>query len=88
MVDLPDAKKRELKLQHGVQVEAVDGAAARAGVMEGDVILDVAGKPVNSIADVRQGIDAVRQDGRSRVLMRVQSSGGGLQFVAVPIIKS
>ncbi len=37
--DLTDAQKRELKVKGGIRVEAVDGAAARAGLREGDVIL-------------------------------------------------
>jgi serine protease Do len=37
--DLSDAQKREMNLRGGVRVEAVEGAAARAGVREGDVIL-------------------------------------------------
>ncbi|MDH4287933.1 MAG: DegQ family serine endoprotease [Aquincola sp.] len=37
--DLTDAQKKELKLRGGVKVESVEGAAARAGVREGDVIL-------------------------------------------------
>ena len=39
--DLTDAQKRELRLRSGVRVDAVDGAAARAGLREGDVILSV-----------------------------------------------
>ncbi len=39
--DLSDAQKRELRIRGGVKVEAVDGAAARAGVREGDVILSM-----------------------------------------------
>ena len=39
--DLTDAQKRELKVKNGVQVDSVEGAAARAGVKEGDVILTV-----------------------------------------------
>ena len=39
--DLTDAQKRELRIRGGVKVEAVDGAAARAGVREGDVILSM-----------------------------------------------
>ncbi len=63
VVDLPDAKKRELKLQHGVQVEAVDGAAARAGVMEGDVILAVGN---TEISDAKQFATVVGKLDRSR----------------------
>jgi serine protease Do len=37
--DLTDAQKRELNLRGGVRVESVEGAAARAGLREGDVIL-------------------------------------------------
>ena len=39
VTDLTDAQKRELKLKGGVRVETAEGAAARAGVREGDVIL-------------------------------------------------
>ena len=37
--DLTDAQKRELKLRGGVRVETAEGAAARAGLREGDVIV-------------------------------------------------
>ncbi len=37
--DLTEAQKRELKLKSGVRVDAIEGAAARAGLREGDVIL-------------------------------------------------
>jgi serine protease Do len=39
VADLTDAQKKELKLRGGVRVESVEGAAARAGVREGDVIV-------------------------------------------------
>ena len=38
VADLSDKQKTELKLTGGVQVEMVDGAAARAGLRPGDVI--------------------------------------------------
>jgi serine protease Do len=37
--DLTEAQKKELKLRGGVKVESVEGAAARAGVREGDIIV-------------------------------------------------
>jgi serine protease Do len=37
--ELTEAQKRELKLRGGVRVETVEGAAARAGLREGDVIV-------------------------------------------------
>ena len=39
--ELNDAQRKELKVRGGVRVEAVDGAAARASMREGDVILSM-----------------------------------------------
>ena len=39
--DLSEAQKRELRVRGGVRVDAVEGAAARAGLREGDVVLSV-----------------------------------------------
>ncbi|MDP3610441.1 MAG: PDZ domain-containing protein, partial [Rubrivivax sp.] len=41
VADLTDAQKRELRVRGGVRVDAVEGAAARAGLREGDVILSI-----------------------------------------------
>jgi serine protease Do len=41
VADLSDAQKRELKVKSGVRVESAEGAAARAGLREGDVILSL-----------------------------------------------
>ncbi|MDI1244746.1 MAG: DegQ family serine endoprotease [Rhodoferax sp.] len=48
--DLTDAAKKELKIKAGVQVKATSGAAARAGLREGDVILAVANVTVTNVA--------------------------------------
>jgi hypothetical protein len=37
--DLSDAQKKDLRVRGGVRVDAVDGAAASAGLREGDVIV-------------------------------------------------
>ncbi len=39
--NLTEAQKKELRVRGGVKVDAVEGAAARAGVREGDVILSI-----------------------------------------------
>ena len=39
--DLSDTQKKELRVRSGVRVDAVEGAAARAGLREGDVILSL-----------------------------------------------
>jgi serine protease Do len=46
-VDLTEAQRRELKVRGGVRVEGVDGAAARAGLREGDVILSMDNTEIN-----------------------------------------
>jgi serine protease Do len=72
----------------GVVVTEVDpkSAAAERGFKEGDVILEVAGKSVANVGDVREAINAARTDNKNSVLMRVKS-GGSLHFVAVPLAK-
>jgi serine protease Do len=44
---------REAGVKGGVVVEAVSGPAARAGLMQGDVILSVNGAPVKGVEDLR-----------------------------------
>jgi serine protease Do len=39
--DLSEAQRRELKVKNGVKVESSEGAAARAGIHENDIILSV-----------------------------------------------
>jgi serine protease Do len=74
--------------KEGVVVTEVDpkSAAAERGFKEGDVILEVGGKTVASAADVRDAINAARNDSKNSVLMRVKS-GGQSRFVAVPLAK-
>ena len=69
----------------GVVVIEVDqnGAAAERGIRTGDVILEVAGKPVKNPADVRKAMTDAQKDGRRTVLLRVKS-GDNSRFVALP----
>ena len=48
VADLTDAQRRELKVKNGVRVESVEGAAARAGLREGDVLLSIENSEVTS----------------------------------------
>lgn len=50
--DLTDADKKELGIKGGVQVDAVDAAAARSGLREGDVILAVANVSVVNVKEL------------------------------------
>ncbi len=64
--------------QEGVVVAEVDpdGAAADKGLKKGDVILEVAGKPVSRPSEVVSAIDAAKSDGKKSVLVRVKSNDG------------
>ncbi len=47
--DLTDAQRKELKLKSGIKVDSATGAAARAGLREGDLILSLDNAEVASV---------------------------------------
>lgn len=49
--ELSDAQKKELKIKGGVKVDAAEGAAARAGLREGDVIVSVGNAEVSTVKE-------------------------------------
>jgi serine protease Do len=53
-------------------------------ISPGDVILEIAGKPVNSAGDVRTAVTDARRGGKRTVMLHVQS-GGTSRFVAIPV---
>jgi serine protease Do len=52
--DLTDAQRKELKTENGVLVGEVQGAAARAGMRRGDVILAVNNQDVKKVDQFNQ----------------------------------
>ena len=54
LADLTDVQRKELKVEHGVMVGEVQGAAARAGMRKGDVILAVNNQDVKSVEQFNQ----------------------------------
>jgi serine protease Do len=71
--------------QKGVMVTAVDpdGAAAEHGVKTGDVILNVGGKAVSDVGDVRAALQDAKAAGKKSVLMQVKTADA-TRFIAVP----
>jgi serine protease Do len=53
---LEPEEKQQVGLRNGLVVEDVDGAAERAGVAQGDIVLAVNGTPVTSVEQMRAAV--------------------------------
>jgi serine protease Do len=69
-----------------VVVTEVDpqGPAAQRGIQTGDVILNVGGKAVANVGDVRSELAQAKSSGKNSVLLQVKSQEA-TRFVAVPL---
>jgi serine protease Do len=74
--ELTDARRNELKLDGGVVVENAQGAAARAGIRRGDIILSVNNQLVNSVEQFIQLMGQFEKG--SIVALRVRRGGNSL----------
>jgi serine protease Do len=77
---LQPQEKSQAKLDGGLVVEQVTGAAERAGIEAGDVLLAINGKPVTSIEQIR----GVLKSQPKSVALLVQRQGNQI-FVPVPL---
>jgi serine protease Do len=82
--DLTDAQKRELKLKNGVRVESVEGAAARAGIRESDVILSVDNVEVTT---AKQFETVMAKADKAKSVTMLIRQGDVARFVIVKPIK-
>jgi serine protease Do len=73
-------EKREAKVESGLVVEDVQGAAERAGIVAGDVLLAINGKPVQSLEQVK----SVMASRPKSVALLVQRDGEKI-FVPVKV---
>lgn len=78
--DLSEAQKRELKLKNGVRVEVVEGAAARAGVREGDVILSIDNTEITSAKQFESVASKIE---KSRAVTALVRRGDTVNFVII-----
>ena len=78
--DVPADKLKELKLRSAVQVDAVDGAAARAGLRQGDLIVALNNVEV---ANARQFNDAVAKLDPKRNVVLLVRRGEQSNFIVI-----
>ena len=80
VADLTDAQKQELGVTGGVRVESVEGAAARAGVQVGDVVLQVGNAEV---ADSRQFAAAAARVDKDRPVSVLIRRGNWVNYLLI-----
>ena len=77
---LQPEEARRLDVDGGLVLEEATGAAAKAGLREGDVILMANSQPMSTVEDLRQQI-ANAKGGKLLILIQ---RGEGRAFVALP----
>jgi serine protease Do len=80
LADLSAAQKRELRINNGVRIEAVDGPAARAGLRVGDVIIAIANVEVT---DRRAADAALARADNTRPLNVLVRRGEWAQYAVI-----
>ena len=80
VAELTETQKKELKVRHGVRVEAASDAGARAGLREGDVILSIGNV---EIRNVREFEAAVAKTERGKPVNMLVQRGELVQFVLI-----
>ena len=88
-VELAPASSTAGAGEKGVAIVNVDpdGVAASKGLQSGDVILEVAGKPVSKPSEVKADIAAAKQEGKKAVMMLIRTADAS-RFVAFEFPKA
>jgi serine protease Do len=73
-------ERQQARIDQGLLVQGAQGAAARAGLEQGDVVLAINGKPVSSVDDIRRVLD-----GKPRSVALLVWRDGDRLFVPVPL---
>ena len=68
--DITEVQKKELKIKGGVKVDVVEGAAARAGLREGDVIIAIANVEITSAKEFETALAKLDKSKSVNVLLR------------------
>jgi serine protease Do len=78
LAELGDAQRKELKIDGGVLVEGVQGAAAQAGLRRGDVILAINNQDVKS---VEQFLQLMSGFDKGRIVALLVRRGGNSLYI-------
>ena len=78
--ELSESQKKDLRVRGGVRVEAVDGAAARAGIREGDIILSIDN---TEIADGKQFTAVATKAEKSRAVSVLVRRGEWTNYMVI-----
>ena len=85
VADIPEDRRNALRIKGGVLVEGADGAAARAGLRAGDVILSLNNQDVTG---AKQFNDTVAKLDRSKTHIMLVRRGESAQYVPVRPLNS
>jgi serine protease Do len=80
VIELTDAQKKELKVRGGVRVESAEGAAARAGIRDGDVILSM---DSTEITDVKQFGNLVGKLNKDKPVTLLVRRGEWVNYIVI-----
>jgi len=80
VADLSEAERTRLHIKGGVRVDTVEGAAARAGVQEGDVILQIGNVQVSS---AKQFIATVAKLDKTKAIAVLVRRGDSANYLVI-----
>ncbi|MDB5931306.1 MAG: protease Do [Polaromonas sp.] len=82
--EITEAQKKEMKIKGGVKIDTADGAGARAGLREGDVIVSIANNEVSDVKGFEAALAKIDKTKNITVLVR---RGDLAQFVIIKPIR-
>ncbi len=77
---LSPVERQQASIDHGLLVQGVQGAAQRAGLQRGDVVMAINGKPIDGLEDIQRVLNA-----KPKNVALLVWRGGERLFVPVPL---
>ena len=84
VTNLSADQKKQLRVEGGVRITAAQGAGARAGLGEGDVVLAVGNKQVLQVADFNAAVGTVEP---GKIVSMLVRRGETVQYVLVRTVR-